>query len=391
MVCRFLKDFSFKKLIAPVSPDEFFELYWEKQPLVVQRNDASYYQDLFCLKDFDREVAYAPKKLKTVNAHGEGGGKAYASSSHSETFENLLVDLGEGSTVVLDEMQHRMPNLGLLCRLLGSELGFRFQTNIYLTPPDGKGFSPHHDSHDVFVLQLMGAKEWRINRKQTAMPRLQDVVDVSKIRMGRRPRKIKIQAGDLVYLPRGFVHDATSEREASMHITLGVYSTSWEDLLNAMTRLASEENWSLRKNLPPGFVQQCPEPIAEQLRSILTECCKGDFLERVVSQLSDETITQFPMDFSGQVEAHFSGAELSPEDKVGPRRALIYKMRPENGEIKMLFGGRQVTFPSFLDAPLRYCLSTKAFKVKSIPGDLADSERVAVVERLMQEGLLVRK
>ena len=37
------------------------------------------------------------------------------------------------------------------------------QINAYITPPQSQGFAPHHDVHDVFVLQVSGRKHWTIH------------------------------------------------------------------------------------------------------------------------------------------------------------------------------------------------------------------------------------
>ena len=34
---------------------------------------------------------------------------------------------------------------------------FELQVNAYLTPPDSRGFNKHFDTHDVFVLQILGS------------------------------------------------------------------------------------------------------------------------------------------------------------------------------------------------------------------------------------------
>jgi hypothetical protein len=36
------------------------------------------------------------------------------------------------------------------------------QVNAYLTPPASRGLGVHHDTHDVFVLQVHGRKLWQV-------------------------------------------------------------------------------------------------------------------------------------------------------------------------------------------------------------------------------------
>ena len=44
------------------------------------------------------------------------------------------------------------------------------QANAYFTPRDSQGLAVHHDTHDVFVLQLAGTKAWTIHEPVLADP-----------------------------------------------------------------------------------------------------------------------------------------------------------------------------------------------------------------------------
>lgn len=35
-------------------------------------------------------------------------------------------------------------------------------SNAYLTPPGSQGFAPHYDDIDAFIMQLEGAKAWKV-------------------------------------------------------------------------------------------------------------------------------------------------------------------------------------------------------------------------------------
>jgi len=46
---------------------------------------------------------------------------------------------------------------------LAAELGHPVQINAYVTPPQNRGFAPHYDVHDVFVLQIaLNTIRWRL-------------------------------------------------------------------------------------------------------------------------------------------------------------------------------------------------------------------------------------
>jgi hypothetical protein len=60
----------------------------------------------------------------------------------------------EGATIVLQALHHTWLPLARFCRELEAELGAGVQANSYYTPRRSQGFAVHHDTHDVFVLQV---------------------------------------------------------------------------------------------------------------------------------------------------------------------------------------------------------------------------------------------
>ena len=197
---------SVQGLVAPVSQEEFLGRYWERKPLILHRQDPGYYGDLFTLEDFDSAITNGPSYVKTAEATA----KKYTrhEGSAAQGLEGLLNDMRGGHTLILDGMQNHEPKLKALCRTLGQETGFRFQTNIYLTPPSGKGFTPHWDNHDVFMLQVLGSKHWKVEKNRRAFPE-QDANTAEEDREFRGELyEFTLHQGDMVYIPRGFVHAA---------------------------------------------------------------------------------------------------------------------------------------------------------------------------------------
>ena len=75
----------------------------------------------------------------------------------------MLAEFAAGATIVLQGLHRMWPPLVDFTRQLVEELGHPAQVNAYVTPPSSQGFSPHYDTHDVFVLQVSGEKRWVIH------------------------------------------------------------------------------------------------------------------------------------------------------------------------------------------------------------------------------------
>ena len=384
-----LENLSLASLVAPVSDEEFRSRYWEQQPLVIHRKDPGFYGNLFTLQDFDDAIIRSPDYVKMANA-AISKNVSY-SGSMVRGLEAVLEDMRGGGTLVLDQLHRREPKLGTLCRVLAAELGHRFQTNLYLTPPQGRGFSAHWDNHDVFILQVVGSKSWNIEKQRRVFPGKEDKMDDEGRELRGDVDSFVLEQGDLIYIPRGFVHAAECGLEPSLHITLGVSGVFWEDLLHAAVKAATVKDERLRAALPIGFARGSRETIVKRARGMIRDLADEAFLTEVVGQFLDELVATHPLDVSDQVVSFIRPKPLGIDDVVGPRRAIVYQMHAGDDSIRVNYGARAIVFPCFFREALEFALNRGTYAIREIPGDLQDEERVVFTERLIEEGLVVRK
>jgi ribosomal protein L16 Arg81 hydroxylase len=389
MVCGFLQKLSLSSLVAPVAVEEFRSRFWEQQPLIVHRKDPDYYYGLFALQDFEQAIIRNPDYVKLANA-ATNKNVSYKGVI-TEGLEAILGDMRAGGTLVLDQLHLREPKLGRLCRMLAAELGHRFQINLYLTPASGKGFTPHWDNHDVFILQTVGSKNWKIEKQRRVFPGKNDSMGDDGRELLGDLHSFVLEQGDLIYIPRGFVHAAECESEPSLHITLGVTGSFWEDLLYAAVRAATLRDERLRHALPLGFLQTSNDALVKRLRGVFRELADEAFLGGVVAQFKDELVRMYPLDVSDQIVDFFRPRPLTIDDIVGARRAIVYQMHDGDDSVRLNYGARAIVFPSFFREALEFALNRPAYVIREIPGELEDEERIAFAERLLEEGLVVRK
>ena len=124
-----------------------------------------------------------------------------------------VVDLFDGgATLVLQGLHRYWQPLTLLVRDLERSLGHPCQANAYLTPRGSQGFALHEDSHDVFVFQTFGTKQWEIHDRGN-------------------PTDVLMEPGTSMYQPTGTPHAARAQETASLHVTIGINQTSYRDAL----------------------------------------------------------------------------------------------------------------------------------------------------------------
>jgi ribosomal protein L16 Arg81 hydroxylase len=327
--------------------------------------------------------------VKTAEATAKK--QAKHQGANATVLERLLSDMREGHTLILDGLQDFDPDLGILCRMLGREIGARFQTNLYLTPPNGKGFTPHWDNHDVFVMQVMGSKHWKVEKDRRVLPEKDGQIEDEGRELRGDLYSFTLQQGDVVYIPRGFVHAAECGSESSLHITLGIYPATWDELLAAVIKAATMHDENLRLTLPFEHMKGDDTAIVNRVVEILRSLADPAFVSQVMPQFREEVVKRGQLDISGQITAFFRPEKLNPDEKVGPRKGLFYTTRMGAETVTLNIGTRAITFPDFFAEPLRFALNTEVFSIHDLPGDLEDELKLVFIERLMQEALVIRK
>ena len=277
-------------ILAPIALEEFYRDYFEKKPLVVpaaSKKAKSRYSGLLSLETIkaltEKHPMYYGHDLNvTKYKKGEDGVKRRI------TLDKISEDGGdddEESKGVLVETAELWSNyengctIRLLCphkhndavQSLLSTLELEFQcmvgANAYLTPPrSSQGFAPHYDDIDAFCLQLQGSKRWKVYKPmKLELPRFSSEDFTPEDLGGIEPvLDVTLNEGDLLYMPRGWIHQACTLRENnvhSLHLTVSTMQRwAWIDLMEIVIPEAleaaaeNEASHSIREGLPNGFM-----------------------------------------------------------------------------------------------------------------------------------------
>ncbi|XP_054683251.1 ribosomal oxygenase 1 [Grus americana] len=254
----------FRWLVAPVAPAEFLGRHWERAPLLVRRGDPGYYAGLFSTADFDAALRGGEVHFGThldVTSYAEGVRETHNPSGRA--LPAVVWDFYQnGCSLRLLNPQAFSPNVWHLLSILQEHFGSMAGANTYLTPPGTQGFAPHYDDIEAFVLQLEGKKHWRVYSPRTdaeVLPQFSSA-NLTQAELGEPMLETVLEAGDLLYFPRGFIHQGNCLPEAhSLHITVSSYQrNSWgnllEKLLPAALQMALEEDVEYRQGLPMDYL-----------------------------------------------------------------------------------------------------------------------------------------
>ncbi len=296
-----------------------------------------------------------------------------------------------GATISLSQMHERLPPLAALCRVVERTFSSHFQTNIYLSPPHAQGFKTHFDSHDVFVLQVSGSKLWTIYDTGIVLPLRGQAFDPDRHTPGPPTREFTLHAGDLLYCPRGLYHSARSTDETSLHITLGLIGKTWADVMMEAVSAACLASPAFRASLPVGFANASfdPNQAHATFRSLVDAFARDAQLAPILERLAEDFVTSRRPALDGCLRE--LEAALSIESALAPRPDLVYLVREENERLVLLFGATEISLPVFTRDAVLFALDGAPFAVRDLPGHLDEAGKIVLAQRLLREGLLVRR
>jgi ribosomal protein L16 Arg81 hydroxylase len=388
--------FDFSELIRPITLDTFKQDYWEKKPLIVARNQRDFYAGLLTLADVDAILSMSSAQSSTVRVVRDGRILPLASLVGKGLYgqvgvlERLYAVFRGGATVVLLSLQERWKPLRQFCQSLAELFSASFQVNVYLTPPHSQGLKTHYDTHDVFVLQVSGTKRWRLYDAPVTLP-LPGQVPVNDPSASKdASEEFELQAGELIYLPRGWRHDASTGDSVSLHLTIGVYPVTWAAVFLHAVEAAIEKDSRFRESLPIGFAgNRDEEGKAEARLGELVDVLRDmmDPAELIGSAAKAALLGRQPA-LDGHLLDLAAASEISPHWRLRKRTDLSWHLTVDGDRARLVFNGKEVALPADLEPELRFIADASEFTAEGLPGDLDGDSRMVLVKRLLEEGFL---
>ena len=380
-----------RRCLSPVEAERFFGQYWERKPLLVPRDEEGRFLDLLSIAEVERRVtagglrhpAFRVVKEDTkivLGDYAEDIPWTPTSFSGSAQVERVASQFEGGATIVLQALQLQHPPLAEFCRELERELAHPVQANAYYTPASAQGFKVHHDTHDVLCLQVEGEKRWLVYPPVLELPLKNQKYSPELGEPGEPVMDVTMRAGDTLYLPRGWLHQAMTSDTASLHLTVGINVATWRDAVRAAVDEAAEDDVLFRRGV--GADGAAPEGLFEALAERLTPEAVARRQRRSFVE-SRRTIRSDVFDQLRALEDLDSGTALER------RETVIADLDVDESEARLSFEGRKLSLPARVAAELEYVLRVDGpFTAADLPGRLDEESRLVLVRRLVREGLL---
>lgn len=307
-----------------------------------------------------------------------------------------VLDLfADGATLVLQALQRWWPPLSALCRDLEVALGHRVQANAYLTPPGAAGLAPHHDTHDVFVLQVAGTKSWALREPVLEAPLARHASDHAAAAAQPVLLKADLAPGDALYIPRGVVHSAAAQERLSLHLTVGILAVTAHDVARRLLDRAADDV-AFRRELPPGYAfdpdlaRKAVAGVVQQLVGWLDHLGEPD-TAAVADELCGAFVTSRAPHLAGQLLELADLDALDDTTVVRRRPGTLCTIAPDDGEpaeLTVTVADRQLALPAALEPAVRLLLDGRPHVVGELADMLDGPSRLVLVRRLVREAVL---
>jgi len=382
-------------ILDPLSVETFLDKIWAKDHYHVNRSSPDYFVALIpgqskvdqLLQMFRDE----PSAVRLVKGKDKRGSDRYRLVDGTLDLAAIRKDFGEGYTIVLDGVEQYVRPVGTLARSLEVELHFPIQVNTYVTPPGQIGLAPHYDDHDVLILHIEGSKAWHLYVGADMPPReiqrdKDKAVDVDGL---PPPTDVRLEAGDVLYVPRGRIHAAATAADQSIHLTVGIHAPTVLMLAIGALYSQSFRDDRLNERVPPRHLEN----------AVLDATLRG-LVREAVGTVEDPGAMAGGLGLLADVLVR--RGLCPPVGKISDAKAIdgqtrVVKFQPLYSQVKTTDNGVTLEFASLSinagsdhAAALRFVsASTEPFRVGDLPG-LRPEQQTDLARTLIVSGFLVR-
>jgi len=372
--------FGLEWLFDPVTVEAFDKDWRDAKMLHVARKQPDYFNAFFSFADLDEILSrpFVPvENAFAISTKTKLTRSDYSLPNGGANVHTLLDLYSEGATLVIREADRLHKGLWRLCRTMERRfLGLCF-ANVYYAPPGGQAFDVHYDALDVYVLQLAGAKSWKIYDRVGPKP-LAGEHCYDDISHATQVDHLNLTAGDTFYIPRGVPHLVNAVDDFSLHISISLTPFTAMDACRLM--MDGVKGSDKLRELPDHVGDLAGESLAA-LQSV--EIAKA-FRQWTRATL----LTKTPVAVENPILRRMRASAISPNSRMAADPALVFLLKAAGDKIEALGPGRTLEFPRGHEKALRQALSRELFAVSALEGLESDADRVEMAAKLFKSGFV---
>lgn len=204
--------------------DSFLRDYWQRKPLLI-RAALPDFRDPLSAEELAGLALEEDIDARIVETRAEG-------------WEFRQGPFGEGDfdsnhpwTLLVQTVDHYLDEVAALRQLVDFLPGWRFDDVMVSYASPGAGVGPHYDNYDVFLLQGVGSRRWRLGQVCGDGEKLIDHPRLRILEHFEDSEEYVLEAGDILYVPPRLAHWGIAESD-SLSYSLGFRAPRLSDMLS---------------------------------------------------------------------------------------------------------------------------------------------------------------
>jgi ribosomal protein L16 Arg81 hydroxylase len=186
-----------------------------------------------------------------------------------------------GATLQINWLERHSVEAMRLCLEVGRFVGAQTSANAYMSFSGDGTFGKHWDTHDVFAIQLIGRKRWRLFAPTFPLPLTFQGHDRSGHQCPAEPSvEITMEEGDVLYLPRGWWHHVVPLQGGSFHLSVGCYLPTVFDYVVQTSAKYLELEVAARRSFSADDYRETVAQLLEKLKVVLADQANAAGFER---------------------------------------------------------------------------------------------------------------
>jgi 50S ribosomal protein L16 3-hydroxylase len=257
--------------LAGLDIDQFLSVYWQKRPLLI-RNPWSGWSNplepdelagLACEESIESRLIIRDEPRLVV----EGGPLP----------EARFGELGNGAwTLLVQAVNHHVPEVAALIEPFRFVPDWRIDDVMVSYATDGGGVGPHFDQYDVFLVQGLGKRCWRVGPRCNSETPLLPHDDLRLIADFEPTDEWILEPGDILYVPPCFAHDGVAVGDDCMTYSIGFRAPSRAELVEGWSEhqagvMLDEDRYADPDLTLQAYPGEITAPAIDRMRAMVME------------------------------------------------------------------------------------------------------------------------
>jgi len=327
-------------------------------------------------------------KLTFHSANPSGPAPSLAAVADAADFRVRIEQFhARNYSVRFPELRALWPQLDRLARALELMLHQPVTTSAFWSR-GGMRAPVHYDDHDLIVVQLLGEKRWYV-ANSSDLPNTWRGIPSDTVELGSHT-SFDVRPGDVVYLPRGTLHSVTSDGE-SLHLSIGFTPLTLREALIAALDQLSDVDETLRATVGGRLayqlrgvgVERLTGPVLEGLERLRAACRTPGFLTAALQRRSARVVATL-----AALPAPAVPPAIDLDTELAHTEVAFCHLTANPEKIDFSHPGGHLYIHRGAEPALIYMVNTPRFRVRDVPGEVADDVRLSLAAKLVEIGFL---